>query len=149
LTAIVPDPPLGVSLWTLYLVIDVALLVGWAGIYVAEARALGFLGGLNAALVAAAIMALIARDIFHLDIYQLAAAILLVALALMSLLMLRLRIFPRWIALCWIGAFAAGAASRLLGEHAPFAFAIAGGLFGLGFIGAGLTLMFAAPRTAA
>lgn len=140
-TAIIPDPPFAMSLWTLYLVIDVLLLVGWAGIYAALAKETGIPGAINGLTAAIALLTLIARDLFRLETYEVSAALLLAALFLMSLLMLRSRTFPRVVPWAWMAAGVAGVSTRFLDEHAPLAFQAAGGLFGLGFIVAGVTLM--------
>ena len=141
MTAFVPDA-LGLPLWTVYLVIDLLLLAGWAGIYFAQARAGGIVGVVLSLLIAAAILVLIYRDITHTDIYYIVVTMLSIALAVMGLVMLRIKIFPAWIPLLWIASFLAGLASKFLGESALLAFQFAGALFGAGYLGAGLSLLF-------
>jgi hypothetical protein len=151
-TALVPDP-FDLPLWPLYLVIDVLLLIGWAGIYFRLAAAAGMFGAAVALLGAAALTVLLARDILHLDVevagislYLLGAGLLVVAAALMGIAIWRARIFPQWIAYLWLGAVVFGLLSQILEEHAPMAFQFAGIAFGLGFVGAGITLLFGAPH---
>ncbi len=124
LTAIVPDP-FDWPLWSLYLAIDLLLLVGWIGIFAAHRRQVGALGLLAALLGAAGLAALIARDALHLDtrilgtnIYILGAGALLVAFAGLSLLMSRARPFSILITALACAAPVAGLASQFLGQYA-------------------------------
>jgi hypothetical protein len=143
-TAFVQWTPVGVPLEALYLVIDLALLFGLMGIYLAHHRRLGVLGLAGFAVAAAGLAFIAAPSQIKFGIGSYYTGVLIIAggLALLSLQMLRQRIMVLAGAF-WLASIAAGAAGAAAGFPEQ-GFIVAGVLFGLGFVSAG----FAVARTA-
>jgi hypothetical protein len=121
--------------------IDVLLLFGLMGIYLAHRAALGWIG--LAAFVAAetGIGSIIGPDTvsFGIDSYQAGVAVISIGLAVLSLVMLATRAGPAAAAICWIASLCVGLGGGFVG-YGPFGFFLGGILFGLGFVAAGAAL---------
>jgi len=144
--AFIPPEPGSVPLEFLYFVIDVSLLFGLIGIYAAECERLGWLGLVGFAVAATGLASIVGpdADIAGINVYATAVAVIGIGLAIMSIVMLRFSRFPRWIPALWIGSLLAGLSASLLPVRPQAAFLVAGVLFALGFLGAGVVL-FAKP----
>lgn len=124
----------------LYFVIDVLLLFGLMAIYLMWAERLSSLGLSMFALSTIALASLVGPNgkIGDWDQYLIGASALSLGLAGFSLSALRVNEL-RLAAYLWLASFASGLLSMLLG--ASMAFLLAGILFGLGFITAGVALL--------
>lgn len=127
----------------LYTAIDVLLLMGLMGIYLARAERLGFLG-LASFGVAVAALSFIGgpdADVFGFSTYEQGAAALAIAMVGLSIAWLQRGERPIWAPLCWFGSVVAVGAFALVPPLAPYGFVAAGVLFGLGFALAGFELV--------
>lgn len=128
----------------LYAAIDVLLLFGLIGIYLARAERLGFLGLASFGVGAAALSFIGGPDAdpFGFSTYEQGATVLAIAMAGLSLAWLRAGERPLWAPLCWFGSLlAAGVFARLPAPLPDHAFMAAGVLFGAGFVLAGALLL--------
>lgn len=146
-SAFIPWTPEQAWLEALYFAIDVFLLFGLMGVYVAHRAQLGA-AGLAAFVVAeAGIASIVGPDgmAFGLDVYQLGVAAISLGLTALGVVMLIKRAGPPLAAGCWILSFLIGLGATLASQ--PEAGFVAGGvLFGSGFVVAGVALM-RAPTT--
>jgi hypothetical protein len=128
----------------LYTGIDVLLLFGVIGIYLARAERLGFLG-LASFGVAVAALSFIGgpdADPFGFSTYQEGATTLAIAMVGLSLAWLRAGEKPLFAPACWFASvIAAGVLAMLPAPLPSYGFTVAGILFGAGFALAGLDLM--------
>lgn len=128
----------------LYAAIDILLVFGLIGIYLARASRLGIVG-FTAFVLAMAGFSFIGgpdADVFGFSTYQEGAAVIAIAMVGISLAWLRAREKPLAAPLCWIGSVIAVGVFNLLPAPLPsYGFAAAGALFGAGFIVAGLPLV--------
>lgn len=125
--------------------IDVLLLFGLMGFYLAHRVLFGW-AGLAAFVVAeAGIGSIIGPDTvsFGVDTYQAGVVAISVGLASLSLVMLIRGAGSAAAAICWILSLAVGVGGGFIGQ-AAFGFFLGGLLFGLGFVAAGLSLL--SPR---
>lgn len=130
-------PPTTLTL--LYFATDILLLTGIAGVWVKQRRELGLTGNISLAVFVIGIL-MIRASAFGVLGYQPGAAVALIGMALYSADTLIKRSTPMWAPLLWLLSLAAGIAS--VAGYQPFAmFALAGILFGLGFVAAGATLL--------
>jgi len=137
-----------VTLEWLYTAIDVLLLFGLMGIYLARAEKLGFLG-LASFGVAVAALSFIGgpdADPFGFSTYEQGAYTLAIAMVGLSLAWVRAGERPLVGPLCWFGSAIAGGVLALVPALSGYGFMAAGVLFGLGFALAGIPLL--KPRTA-
>jgi len=137
---LVRDP---VTLEWLYTAIDVLLLMGLMGIYLARAERLGFLG-LASFGVAVAALSFIGgpdADPFGFSTYEQGAAALAIAMVGLSIAWLQRGERPIWAPMCWFGSIVAVGAFALIPPLASYGFMAAGVLFGLGFALAGTDLV--------
>lgn len=128
----------------LYTAIDVLLLFGLIGIYLARAERLGFLGLASFGVGVAALSFIGGPDAdpFGFSTYEQGATVLAIAMAGLSLAWLRAGERPIWAPLCWFGSvLAAGVLGRLPAPLPDYALTVAGVLFGAGFVLAGLPLI--------
>jgi hypothetical protein len=128
----------------LYAAIDVLLLFGLIGIYLARADKLGMLGLASFAVGVAALSFIGGPDAdpFGFSTYEQGAATLLIALLGLSLAWLRSGQRPLWAPGCWFGsAIAVGVLGALPAPAPDYAFMAAGVLFGAGFVAAGVDLL--------
>ncbi len=134
----------GIGREWLYTAIDVLLLLGFIGIYLARADKLGMLG-LASFVIGVAALSFIGgpdADPFGFSTYEEGAATLLIALLGLSLAWVRTGQRPLWAPGCWFGsAIAAGVLGALPAPAPEYAFMAAGLLFGAGFVAAGVDLL--------
>jgi hypothetical protein len=128
----------------LYAGIDILLVFGLIGIYVARADRLGLLG-LTSFIIAMAGFSFIGgpdADVLGFSTYEQGAAVIAIAMAGFSIAWLRAGERPWSAPLCWFASvLAVGVLGRLPAPAPDFSFMLAGTLFGAGFIGAGLPLL--------
>lgn len=123
--------------------IDVLLLFGLMGIYLANRAALGWLGLGAFVLAESGIGSIIGPDTvaFGVDTYQAGVVAISVGLALFAIVMIVRGAGSAAAAYCWVLSLIAGLAGGVVGEPA-FGFFLGGILFGFGFALAGATLVF-------
>lgn len=133
--ALIPYTPESPALEMLYAIIDVSLLFGLTAIYANESDHLGW-PGLAAFVVAFAGLASIVgpdASTFSVDWYQVGAGVAALGMAALgAVLVVNGRLLAP--ALCWLAVPGVGLTSPL-----EFALPVAGALFGLGFVAAGLS----------
>ncbi len=133
-----------VTLEWLYTGIDVLLLFGLIGIYLARAERFGFLGLASFAVAVAALSFIGGPDAdpFGFSTYQEGAMALAIALVGMSIAWLRAGERPLAAPACWFASIIAAGVLGMLPQPLPnYGLIAAGVLFGAGFISAGLDLM--------
>lgn len=126
--------------------VDVLLLFGLMGIYVAHRAALGWFGLAAFVLAQTGIASIVGPDTqaFGIDTYQAGVAAISIGLALLSAAMLTKRIDVA-AAISWIASLIVGAGAGFIGQ-AVMGFHIGGILFGLGFVAAGVSLLLPVNR---
>lgn len=131
-----------VQIEALAFAIDVSLLFGLMGIYLAAREALGWFGFAAFALADTGIASIIGPDTqaFGIDTYLAGVHAIAVGLALLGLAMLLRRAGSSIAALCWIASLVVGAGGSAAGQAELGIFA-GGILFGLGFVVAGIGVM--------
>ncbi len=133
----------------LYAAIDVLLLLGLMGVYLARASRLGFLGLASFAVAVAALSFIGGPDAdpFGFSTYEEGATALAIAMVGLSIAWLRARERPFIAPLAWFGSIIAVGALAMLPAPLPdHGLTFAGLLFGVGFISAGIDLVRAADR---
>jgi hypothetical protein len=137
-----------VTLEWLYTTVDVLLLFGLMGIYLARAERLGFLGLASFAVAVAALSFIGGPDAdpFGFNTYEQGAYALAIAMVGLSLAWLRVGERPIGPPLCWFGSAIAAGVLALVPALSAYEFMAAGILFGLGFALAGIPLL--RPRAA-
>jgi hypothetical protein len=136
--------PLGLSAQAaeaLYDAVDILLLFGLVGIYLARAEALGFLGLASFAVGVAALSFIGGPDAdpFGFSTYREGATVLAIAMAGLAIAWISRRQRPIWPPILW---FASVIAAGVLTSVAPsLSLAVAGAFFGAGFVAAGLDLL--------
>jgi hypothetical protein len=137
-------PPLGAQgAEALYDVIDILLLMGLIGIYLARAEALGF-AGLTAFAVALAALSFIGgpdADVFGFSTYQDGATVLALAMAALSIAWLGRKQKPIAPPLLWLTSVVIAGMLQMIESLAAYGLLAAGIFFGLGFVAAGLDLL--------
>ncbi len=125
--------------------IDVALVFGLMGTYLANRSRLGWFGLAAFAVAETGVASIVGPDTtsFGIDTYEAGVAAISIGLALLSLVMLFKRAGSAAAAICWIASLIAGVVGGALGQG-EFGFFLGGMLFGLGFVAAGLDLV--SPR---
>ena len=126
----------------LYFVIDITLLFGLIGIYASEHQRIGWLGLAGFVIAAIGQASIVGPDGDYdgINVYQAGVAVIGIGLAIMSVAMLLFGRFPRFISALWIGSFLAGLGTFVL-PAAPFVpFLVAGLLFAVAFLAAGIFL---------
>lgn len=136
-------PAASPELEVLYLIIDTALLFGLFGVYASEHRRIGWVGlaGFVVAAIGQASIVGPDSDYAGVNIYATASAVIGVGLGIMSVPMLLSGRFPRFIPAIWIGSLLVGLGSAVLPGRPMVAFFLAGLLFALGFLAAGIFLV--------
>jgi len=132
-----------VTLEWLYTAIDVLLLFGLIGIYLARASRLGILGLASFAIAVAALSFIGGPDAdpFGFSTYEQGAATLGIALIGLSIAWIRGGERPLLAPLCWFASvLAVGVLGRFPDPLPSTGFIIAGALFGAGFVSAGMDL---------
>jgi hypothetical protein len=132
-----------VTLEWLYTAIDILLLLGLMGLYLARAEKLGFLG-LASFAVAVASLSFIGgpdADPFGFSTYEQGATALAIAMVGLSLAWLRAGERPLAPPLCWFGSVIAVGVLSFVPPLSQYGFMAAGMLFGAGFALAGIPLL--------
>ncbi len=132
-----------VTLEWLYVTVDVLLLFGLIGIYLARAQRLGFLGLASFAVAVAALSFIGGPDAdpFGFSTYEQGAQTLAIAMVGLSLAWLRAGERPWGPPLCWFGSVICVGVLAIVPGGADFGFVGAGILFGAGFALAGVDLL--------
>jgi hypothetical protein len=131
------------TLQWLYTGIDVLLLFGLIGIYLARAERLGFLG-LASFIVAVASLSFIGgpdADPFGFSTYEQGAAALAIAMVGLSIAWVSAGQRPLSAPVCWFGSVICIGALNFIPPLSQYGFMVAGILFGLGFVFAGIALL--------
>lgn len=147
IAAFIPWQPGDVLLETFYAGIDVALLAGLIGIYVARSSALGVIGfvGFGIAFVGQALI-VGPDDVFlGVDMYEAGIAVIATGLVILSCQIIRTQSFPNWIPALWIAAPLMSVGSGAAGFPDQGFFA-AGFAYGLAFVGAGSLILSETQR---
>ena len=129
-----------VELELIYGAIDVFLLFGLLAIYLKSSDQLGWLGLVGFVIAAIGLASIVGPDtiLWGVDMYQLGATVLMIGLSGLAAVMLWNHVL-RQAALYWLTATVAGVSATL--TESPLAFAVAGMLFGVGFVSGGVTLI--------
>ena len=140
LSSVIPATTARIMLF--YFVIDLLLLFGSIGLYGFGGDEIGLLGALGVVLGIVGALILIARDvaIFGESIYPVGALMFAVGLDLLAVGLWRAKKFPRWILLLLILSTVIGPIGFFAGGLGVL-FVAAGILFGIGFAGAGITIL--------
>lgn len=136
-------PPTGTpELELLYFVIDATLLLGLFGVYASEHQRIGWLGLIGFVIAAIGQASIVGPDGDYdgINIYATAVAVIGIGLAIMSVAMLLFGRFPRFIPAIWIGSLLVGLGSVVLPGKPIVAFLLAGILYALGYLAAGIFL---------
>lgn len=132
-----------VTLEWLYTGIDILLLFGLIGIYLARAERLGFLG-LASFMVAVAALSFIGgpdADPFGFSTYEQGAAALAIALVGLSMAWVRAGERPWGPPICWFASVIVAGVLAYIPPLSGYGMPAAGALFGLGFVLASLPLL--------
>lgn len=123
-------------------VIDVALLFGLMGIYLAARGRVGWFGFAAFALAEAGVASIVGPDTqaFGIDTYQAGVVAISVGLAALGVAMLATRAGFAVTSICWIASLIVGAGGGAIGQG-TLGILVGGILFGLGFVAAGLRLV--------
>ena len=145
LSSVVPATSPRIMLF--YFVIDVLLLFGSIGLYGFGRDEIGLLGTLGVVLAIVSALILIARDlaIFGESIYPVGALMFAVGLDLLAIGSWKGKKIPRGILVFLILSTVIGPIGFFAGSLGIL-FPAAGILFGIGFAGAGMTILFTHPR---
>jgi len=134
-----------------YLAVDLLLLLAVSGLFFFQRERTAGWGGwgaLGALLAVLGAGLLIIDDLFSptFALYPIAAVVFALGLGVFALAAWRAQTLPRWITAIWLAAIVVGALG--LGVAAlPILSVLAGLLFAVGFVGAGLYLYAAPDRT--
>jgi hypothetical protein len=137
-----------VALEWLYAGIDVLLLFGLMGIYLARASKLGFLGVASFGVSVAALSFIGGPDAdpFGFSTYEQGASALAIGMVGLSIAWVRLGERPLAAPLCWFASVLAVGLLGMLPAPVPsYGFMAAGVLFGAGFVSAGVDLVARRP----
>jgi hypothetical protein len=132
-----------IALEWLYTAIDVLVLFGLMGIYLARAERLGFLGLASFAIAVASLSFIGGPDAdpFGFSTYEQGAAALAIALIGLSIAWIRAGERPIAPPLFWFASVICVGLFNLIPPLARAGFVLAGALFGLGFAFAGIALL--------
>jgi drug/metabolite transporter (DMT)-like permease len=124
-----------------YLVTDLMLIVGLCGIYLPKRKTLGLIGLLGFAASNAGLLIVRISAFNHLgsNAYLTGATVTLIGVVAMGTVMLIRKAFPKLGPVLWIASFVVGLIG-LLSPGLSWAVALAGVIFGAGFIVAGINL---------
>ncbi|ANP45165.1 hypothetical protein [Candidatus Viadribacter manganicus] len=142
-TSSIPITQDAVTLEWLYTGIDILLLLGLIGIYLARAERLGFLG-LSSFGVAVASLSFIGgpdADPFGFSTYEQGAAALAIALVGLSMAWVRAGERPLAPPICWFSSVIIAGVLNYVPPLSAYGLPAAGALFGLGFALAGWSLV--------
>lgn len=119
----------------LYVVSNVATLIALVGIYFYQKDSAGIFGLI--AFLVALVGALLLTFSFNLDTSTMVYALGLILIAIAAL---RAGSFPKWIPWIWLAATIIGIPGTFLPDFQQILFVLGAVCFGVGFIGAGLSL---------
>jgi hypothetical protein len=143
-SAFIPWAPGQAWLELLYLAVDVLLLFGLMGIYLACRDRVGVIGFIAFAIAETGIASIVGPDgvvpAYGIDTYQLGVLVITVGLTFFAIVQLVARAGPLWAPLCWVASMLVGVGGSFGGDPET-GFLIGGVLFGLGFIVAGWPLV--------
>jgi hypothetical protein len=143
-SAFIPWAPAQAWLEILYLAIDVFLLFGLMGVYLAHRDRVGVIGFVAFAIAETGIASIVGPDgvvpAYGIDTYQLGVLVIAVGLTFFAIVQVVARAGPPWAPLCWVASMIVGVGGSF-GGNPEIGFLIGGVLFGAGFVLAGLTLM--------
>jgi hypothetical protein len=127
--------------------IDVLLLFGLMGIYLAHRAALGWAGLLAFVVAEAGIASIVGPDTqaFGIDTYLAGVHAISISLALLGVVMLVRRVGATAAAVCWVASVGVGAGGGAVGQG-ELGFLLGGLLFALGFVAAGIGLVLRGER---
>ena len=125
-----------------YFITDILLLFGLCGLYLVLRRALGIAGHLGFAAAVGGLFVVRASSLagFGQNGYVVGAAVTLVGVVAMGAAMMARTSFPRLGPALWIASFAVGLLG-LISAKISWAVALAGVIFGAGFVAAGVALL--------
>lgn len=126
----------------LYLVIDILLLFGVMGVYFYQAAESGLFGLAGFVLAVIGIESIGGPDgmIGTVDVYSTGSSIIGIGMLLLGIGSLAAGKLPRYVPVLWMLSTGVGAAA-MFAKTSEFTFPIAGVLFGLGFVGAGVHIL--------
>ena len=129
------------SLELFYFAIDVMLMFGLMGVYLAYRARIGLFGFIAFAIAEAGIASIVGPDTvaFGIDMYMAGVLVITVGLTLFAIQLLLTRAGPPWAPLCWIASTIIGVGATAGGAPA-LGFLAGGVLFGLGFTVAGVAM---------
>ena len=119
-----------------YFVTDLMLIFGLCGIYLSRSNRLGVAGFLG---FAASITGIMMVRSFGQSAYLVGASVTLLGVTVMSVAMLVTACFPKWAPILWIASLTVGVVG-LFPFGTNWGVTLAGVMFGLGFIAAGIGL---------
>lgn len=140
ISSFIPYSDGAMGLEVFYGLIDLFLLCGLFAVYLRLANQLGWIGLISFLVAVTGLSSIVGPDRIFLgmDLYRLGAAVLMVGLSGLAAVMLWARVMKQ-AALYWLAALAAGTMATMSGSQLTFA--VAGMLFGVGFVSAGVTLI--------
>ena len=129
-----------------YAVTDLMLLLGLCGIYLPRRKTLGLLGflGFVASIAGLAIVRSSGLSVFGTKSYLIGASVTLIGVVDMGAVMLARKAFPKLAPALWIASFFVGLIG-LMSAKLGWAVALAGVIFGVGFVVAGINLLQPVP----
>src|SRR5262245_3978300 len=134
-------PETAANVHVLYLFTDLLLFIAVIGLYRSSVVAGNIVGRLGFAIMCIALVVLIGRDVGTVaaGAYAGAAAVFSLGLVLISIQALRVRKIPSWIPISWILSTTIGPVGFFVPKLSVL-FVMAGLLFGIAFMGAGVVL---------
>jgi drug/metabolite transporter (DMT)-like permease len=125
-----------------YFITDLLLILGLCGIYFSRRKALGVVGllGFGASIAGLLIVRTSGLNGLGSNSYLIGATLTLIGVVAMGTVMLVRKAFPKLGPALWIASFVVGLIG-LLSAKLSWAVALAGVIFGIGFIAAGINLL--------
>lgn len=147
IASFMPTTP-GLALQVLYFAIDVLFLVGITDLYAFQRKQTGRWGVVGFLIAFIGVALLIGNDVVKAPtiLYPVAASLFTVGTGILALSWWATKTFPRWIAVALILPIFVGLPGYVFKELSVL-FLIAGVIFSIGFIGAGLTVWLSRSRS--
>jgi len=120
-----------------YFATDLMFIFALCGIYLTRSHRLGLIGLLG---FASSITGLLVVRSFGAGAYLLGATVTLLGVVAMGVVMLVRKAFPKWAPILWITSLIVGVVG-LLPAGKNFGVTLAGVIFGIGFVAAGISLL--------
>ena len=129
-----------------YAVTDLMLLLGLCGIYLPRRKTLGSVGfpGFVASIAGLVIVRSSGLNVFGTNSYLIGATVTLIGVVAMGAVMLVRKAFPKLAPALWIASFVVGLVG-LMSPKIGWAVSLAGVIFGVGFVVAGINLLQPVP----